>query len=42
MEPIHIFYKDLLVDEDNIFTANIAEKKMRWKMLSLRNQLNMQ
>ena len=26
MEPIHIFYKELLVDENNIFTANIAEK----------------
>ena len=26
MEPIHIFYKELPVDEGNIFTANIAEK----------------
>ena len=26
MEPIHIFYKELLVDVDNIFTANISEK----------------
>ena len=26
MEPIHIFYKELPVDENNIFTANIAEK----------------
>ena len=27
MEPIHIFYKQLTVDEDNIFTADITEKK---------------
>ena len=27
MEPIHIFYKELPVDENNIFTANLAEKK---------------
>ena len=26
MEPIHIFYKELPVDENNIFTANTAEK----------------
>ena len=26
MEPKHIFYKELPVDENNIFTANIAEK----------------
>ena len=26
MEPIHIFYKELPVDENNIFTANITEK----------------
>ena len=26
MEPIHIFYKDLPVDESNIFTANRAEE----------------
>ena len=26
MEPIHIFYKELPVDENNIFTANIAEE----------------
>ena len=26
MEPIHIFYKDLPVDKNNIFTANITEK----------------
>ena len=26
MEPIHIFYKELPVDENNIFTANITAK----------------
>ena len=26
MEPIHIFYKQLPVDEDNIFMAFITEK----------------
>ena len=26
MEPIHIFYKELPVDKNNIFTANISEK----------------
>ena len=26
MEPTHIFYKELHVNENNIFTANIAEK----------------
>ena len=26
MEPIHIFYKELPLDENNIFTANLAEK----------------
>ena len=26
MEPIHIFYKELTVAENNIFTANINEK----------------
>ena len=26
MEPIHIFYRELLLDENNIFTANLAEK----------------
>ena len=31
MEPIHIFYKQLTVDEDNIFTADITEKKWGWK-----------
>ena len=26
MEPIHIFYKELTVAENNIFTADITEK----------------
>ena len=26
MEPIHIFYIELPVNENNIFTANITEK----------------
>ena len=26
MEPIHTFYKELLADENTIFTADIAEK----------------
>ena len=26
MQPIHIFYKELPVDENNIFTANITAK----------------
>ena len=26
MEPTHIFYKKLPIDENNIFTANLAEK----------------
>ena len=26
MEPIHIFYRELPIDKNNIFTANLAEK----------------
>ena len=26
MEPIHVFYKELPVDEKNVFIANITEK----------------
>ena len=26
MEPVHIFYKELPADKNNIFTADIAEK----------------
>ena len=28
MEPTHIFYKELLVDENNIFTENITEENV--------------
>ena len=42
MEPVHIFYRELPTAKNNIFTANIAKKTMKWKMLSLRHQLNMQ
>ena len=27
MEPTHMFYKELPIDENNIFTANISEIK---------------
>ena len=27
MEPLHIFYKELPVDENNIFSADMTEKK---------------
>ena len=27
MEPTHIFYKELPIGKNNIFTANISEKK---------------
>ena len=40
MEPIHIFCKQLPVDEDNIFTADIRQK-MRLKMSNLKNRWNM-
>ena len=26
MKPIHIFYRELPLDENNIFTGNLAEK----------------
>ena len=26
MEPIHLFYRELPLDENNIFAANLAEK----------------
>ena len=41
MEPIHIFYKDLPLDENNIFTADITEK-MKLKTSDLKNRWNMQ
>lgn len=28
MEPIHIFYKELPIDENNFFTANLTEKNV--------------
>ena len=31
MEAIQIFYKELPVDGNNIFTADITEKKWDWK-----------
>ena len=27
MEPTHMFHKELPIDENNIFTANISAKK---------------
>ena len=38
MEPIHIFYKELLVDVDNIFTANISEKNEEKNVKFLKSQ----
>ena len=29
MEPMHIFYKELPVDENNTFTADITKKKKK-------------
>ena len=26
MEPVHIFYKELVADEENVFALNISEK----------------
>ena len=26
MEPVHIFYKELAADQENVFTLNISEK----------------
>lgn len=40
MEPIHIFYKELPVDENNIFTANLAEKN-EVKVFKFKKQGNM-
>ena len=41
MEPIHIFYKQLTVDEDNIFTADITEKNEA-ENVKFKNWWNMQ
>ena len=31
MEPMHIFYKEFPVDENNYFTADITKKKKKKK-----------
>ena len=41
MEPTHIFYKQLPIDENNVFTANVS-KKTRYKIYYLENLMNMQ
>ena len=38
MEPTHIFYKELLADDDNIFTANISEKNEKENVKSRKSQ----
>ena len=40
MEPIHIFYRELPLDENNIFTANLAEKN-ELEEVKFKNQKNM-
>ena len=40
MEPIHIFYEELPVDENDIFTADITEKH-EVENVGLKNRLNM-
>ena len=42
MEPTHIFDKELPTDENNIFTANISEKKTRYEIYYLEDLMNMQ
>ena len=41
MEPVHIFYKELSPDENNIFTADIAEKN-EVEYVKFKNLKNMQ
>ena len=41
MKPTHIFDKELPIDENNIFTANI-NKKTRYKTYYLENLMNIQ
>ena len=41
MEPVHIFYKELSADENNIFTADIAEKN-EVENVNLKNLKNIQ
>ena len=38
MEPIHIFYKELRFNENNIFMANLASK-MKQKRSSLKKSI---
>ena len=40
MQASHIFFKELPIDENNIFTANMSEKT-RCKMYYLENLTNM-
>ena len=40
LEPIHIFYEELPVDENDIFTADITEKH-EVENVGLKNRLNM-
>lgn len=40
MDPVHIFYKEIKIDKDNIFTAKISWK-MKWKMFYLIKIKNM-
>ena len=41
MEPVHTFYKDLPVDENNIFVANLTEKN-EVEEIKFKRQGNMQ
>ena len=38
MDPVHIFYNELEMDEDNIFTANIAKENEVVKVLFDKNK----
>ena len=40
MEPTYIFYRELPIDKNNTFTANISEKT-RYKICYLKNLMNM-
>ena len=41
MKPTDIFYRELAIDKNNTFTANISEKA-RYKIYYLKNLMNMQ
>ena len=41
MEPVHIFYKELPTDKNNIFTADTAEKN-EVENVKFKNLKNMQ